>query len=79
MIILLSNISFPKEGEDAIVFCKECKLIDNCPIQKEKDKHEGNPFKKILGCCNGVRPIIGESYYLAGSDICNMVKGDNWI
>lgn len=63
------------EHSYGIVFCKECKLIDNCPIQKEKDEHEGNPFKKILGCRNGVRPIIGESYYLAGSDICKMLKG----
>lgn len=63
------------EHSYGIVYCKECELVDNCPIQKEKDEHEGNPFKKILGCCNGVRPIIGESYYLAGSDICKMLKG----
>jgi len=46
------------EHSYGITYCKECELLDNCPIQEEKDEKEGNPFKKILGCSNGVRPII---------------------
>lgn len=42
------------EHSYGVVYCKECELIDNCPIQKEKDEHEGNPIKEILGCGNGV-------------------------
>lgn len=36
-----------------IVECKNCKLIKNCPIQKKKDKNQGNLWKEILGCNEG--------------------------
>lgn len=36
-----------------IVYCKNCELIRNCPIQDEKDEKAGT-WKEILGCTEGV-------------------------
>lgn len=63
------------EHSYGIVYCKECELIDNCPIQKEKDEHEGNPFKKILGCSNGVRLIIIVKRENHGFDLKKSFRG----
>lgn len=36
-----------------IVYCKNCELIRNYPIQDEKDEKAGT-WKEILGCTEGV-------------------------
>lgn len=36
-----------------IVYCKNCELIRNCPIQDEKNEKAGT-WKEILGCTEGV-------------------------
>lgn len=43
-----------KHTRKPTVECNECKLLNNCPIQEKKNENEGNPFKKILGCNDGV-------------------------
>lgn len=44
------------DSENSIVYCKQCLLAKRkiCPIQKEKDEREGNPFKEIVGCNDGI-------------------------
>lgn len=47
-----------EENDRSVIYCKECRVVQTCPCQKEKDERAGNPFKEVMGCNKGIPTII---------------------
>ena len=55
--------AYAEPGPEAtrIVYCKECRLAPKCPNQKKKDERDGNLFKEVVGCNEGIHTIIQDA------------------